>query len=236
MHNKSKNNILETCGIDTGYQGKNILSNVNIKLESGEMLFIIGQNGSGKSTFVKTVCGELVPSKGSIYYNNTEILRIKVNELNSIGISYFPQGGLIIPELTVKEHFQLISKNANKDFRKTVYKEFPRLQILENKLAGNLSGGERQMLSLGIMIIQNNNFWILDEPTAGLAPKFVDFTIDFLRRKNEEGISMLIVEHNMEVAFQLAHNITIAKDHTLSQKFEREIFIQKHFLENFVYN
>lgn len=231
------NCILEVSNMSTGYGTKSVLENVNLCLEKGEMLFIIGQNGSGKSTLLKTISGNIALKQGDIRINGELINELEMYKMTEYGISYFIQGGLIMPELTVEEHLLLSSKvKKNPSSIDETFYEFPNLKNLKNKLAGNLSGGERQMLSFGMLFLQETNLWFLDEPTSGLAPKFVDFTIDYLKRKNEEGISMLIVEHNMEAAFLLADNIMIAGDNTLKGKYGKDIFLENNFLENFVYN
>jgi branched-chain amino acid transport system ATP-binding protein len=234
--NKKDNCVLEVSNMSTGYGSKSVLENVNLCLEEGEMLFIIGQNGSGKSTLLKTISGSLDLQEGDIRINGELVEKLNMYKMVEYGISFFIQGGLIMSELTVAEHLHLSSKGKkNSDSIDEAFYEFPNLKNLRNKLAGNLSGGERQMLSFGMLLLQKTNIWVLDEPTSGLAPKFVDFTIDYLRRKNENGINMLIVEHNMEVAFQLADNIMIAGDSILKGKFGKDIFLGNNFLENYVY-
>ena len=146
-----------------------------------------------------------------------------------------------MPALTVGEHFTL-ALLSNTDTRHAASLEsmltvFPALHALKKKLAGNLSGGQRQMLSFGLLLLQGTDTWLLDEPTAGLAPSVVEFTTEFLEQKNRNGnITMLIVEHNMDVAFRLATHVMVAKNGTLSRKFNREDFGKKEFLTESVYN
>jgi branched-chain amino acid transport system ATP-binding protein len=238
---KDETEILRVESLKTGYGENIILQDVSFNLQNGEALVIVGQNGSGKSTLLKCLCGLLPKKEGKLFLKSNELDSIAPNRLVKYGISYFVQEGLIMPSLTVSEHFQLAwlggaFKNGSKKSDE-VFDHFPNLYKLQGKKAGNLSGGERQMLSLGIMLMQKTNTWILDEPTAGLAPSIVKFTADFLERKNKnEGITMLVVEHNMDVAFRLASNIVVTKNGGVTRKFSGKEFCNKTFLNTVVYN
>lgn len=230
--------ILSVKSLVAGYGDNIILQDVSFTLQQKEILIIIGQNGSGKSTLLKSICGLIPKKSGSVYLNNCELNDVTPNKLPKLGVSYFLQSGLIMPALTIQEHLELASIANNEilnSFEKA-FTYFPKLYELKNKKAGNLSGGERQMLSFGILLIQHTKTWLLDEPTAGLAPSIVEFTIEFLERKNKEGISMLVIEHNMDVAFQLASNMIIAKNGTFTNKYNKAQFTSKNFLETIVYN
>lgn len=237
----NERNILEVKNLAAGYPGNTVLQNVNLTLKAVEILGIIGQNGSGKSTLVKTIYGLLPNKSGQIDYNGQQLNGIAPHEMIRKGISYFAQGGLIMPALSVQEHLQLAGSHKAGKLRKThfddIFAAFPKLKDMENKRAGNLSGGERQMLSFAILLMQDTRMWLLDEPTAGLSPEMVVFTTDFLKKANQDrGITMLLVEHNMEVAFQLATEIAITKEGTLTTPFRKEDFLKEGFLNNFVYN
>jgi branched-chain amino acid transport system ATP-binding protein len=232
--------ILKTENLAAGYGDHTVLSDVSFELHKGEVLVIIGQNGSGKSTLLKTISGLLPKRAGSIHLNNRPDTHISPHELPAKGISYFVQGGLIMPALTVQEHLELAAMPTGRKLQKTAldttFTEFPNLRKMQKQRAGNLSGGERQMLSFGILLMQGTQTWFLDEPTTGLSPAMVEFSADFLQKKNREGVTMLLVEHNMEVAFKLASHIVITKDATLSRKFDQPEFLQKDFLDKIVYN
>jgi len=233
--------ILEVNNLDAGYPGNLVLRDVNLTLKEREALAIIGQNGSGKSTLLKTICGLLLKKGGQIQYKGERLNGIAPHELTGKGISYFAQGGLIMPALTVQEHLQLVGLQGDEKSQKNHIEEtialFPKLMDMRKIRAGNLSGGERQMLSFAILMMQDTSTWLMDEPTAGLAPEMVDFTIDFLMKANQErGIAMLLVEHNMEVAFQLASHVAITKEGTLTQKFNGQEFLQKDYLDKIYFN
>lgn len=233
-------NILNVENLDAGYGNNIVLKNVSFTLDKGEVLVVIGQNGSGKSTLLKILTGILAKKEGKIFFKQELQKNIRTENLIQNGISYFMQGGLIMPELTVMEHLHLAAINKGTGSGNTkiesIFFEFPNLKELKYNKTGNLSGGEKQMLSFAILMMQNTNTWLLDEPTSGLAPDMVQFTTDFLNRKNGEGITMLIVEHNIEVAFRLASHIVVAKDETLTKKYNQSEFLKVDFLDKIVYN
>lgn len=234
------NYILKTENFAVGYGEHIVLSDISFVLEKGEVLAIIGQNGSGKSTLLKTLSGLILKKAGNTWLKKQSGNTILPHQMVRKGISYFTQGGLIMPALTVQEHLKLAGMQVGKKNEKTCFDNtfsvFPKLKEILKQRAGNLSGGQRQMLSFGILIMQGTDTWLLDEPTAGLSPDMVQFTADFLQRKNREGITMLIVEHNMDVAFSLATHIIVAKTGNLSQKFNQSEFSDKNFLNKIVYN
>lgn len=238
MHNN--NIIFKAENLTVGYGDQIVLTDVSFSLGKGEVLVILGQNGSGKSTLLKTLSGLLPKKAGNIWLKSNNQSQIQSHQLVKKGISYFTQGGLVIPALTVEEHLELAAMLADRKLRKTdfdnTFAEFPKLKEMKKQRAGNLSGGERQMLSFAILLMQGTTTWLLDEPTSGLSPAMVQFTANFLQRKNREGITLLLVEHNMAVAFQLATHITIAKEGTLTQKFSEQEFKEKGFLAKIVYN
>lgn len=233
--------ILKVKGLAAGYPGLTVLQKVNLELEKGEVLAVIGQNGSGKSTLLKTLCGLLPKKAGVIQHKGTPLNGIAPHQLPTKGISYFAQGGLIMPALTVREHLELAGSCNGKKLREAHYNvtidEFPKLHEMKSKRAGNLSGGERQMLSFAILLMQDTGTWLLDEPTAGLAPEMVAFTMAFLERaNNDRGKTILLVEHNMEVAFRLAGMVAITTEGTLTEPFNKADFLAEGFLDTFVYN
>ncbi len=219
---KSREVILQVKNLTVGYPGKVVLRNVNFSVEKGEIMGVVGQNGSGKSTLLKGMYGLLPKRSGQVYVNGHLLNDKPPHELVGQGISYYAQGGLIMPALTVKEHLELAVILSNRDsFNDSLFEEvleiFPSFKNKIKKIAGSLSGGERQMLSMAIMLIQNNRLWLLDEPTAGLSPQMVDFTVSFLKRMNEEkNIAMLIVEHNMSVIRTLASKLVVVQYGTLT--------------------
>jgi ABC-type branched-subunit amino acid transport system ATPase component len=222
-----------------GYGETRVLDDVNFALAKGDVLVVIGQNGSGKSTLLRTIGGLQERIDGFMSIDGRPATP-RPHDLARFGVSFFTQGSLAIPALTVREHFELVLMENGGKPRETalapIFREFPILKTMLKQRAGNLSGGERQLLSFAILLVQGTRTWLLDEPTAGLSPAAVQMTVDFLRRKNQEGMSILMVEHNMEVAFELATHIMIAKGGTLTPKFDREAFLAPGFLTDHLYS
>lgn len=202
--------VLELSDVSTGYQEKIILYRISLVVKRYETLTIIGQNGSGKSTLLKTIARIISDNSGTITFNGNNIDKLSTYQLRDVGLSYFVQGGMVFTSLTVKEHFNLVFKGKSRIRKKELlvdcYNEFPELIKLNSLLGGNLSGGQRQMLSFAMLICQETDVWLLDEPTAGLAPKIVGQVIEFLKRMKSKK-TILIVEHNERVVSEIATRI-----------------------------
>ncbi len=231
------NYALKVDELSTGYGSHIVLDAATFQLEKGKILGIIGPNGSGKSTLLKTIGGLIPKLGGEVMIGNKKKESFLAHQMVKSGVSFFTQRGLVIPSLTIEEHFMLAAQNSNGSRNcQQAYDLFPRLYELRKQRAGSLSGGERQILSFGILMIQDTKIWLLDEPTAGLSPEMVSLTKDFLQEKNkDEAISMLLVEHNMEVAFALSDHIVVVREGVLSEKFSRETFQDERFLNKHVY-
>lgn len=233
--------LLYIDNLNSGYNGKTILQNISFSVSKGEVLAVIGQNGCGKSTLLKTIARIISDNEGSIIFDGMNLNNIKTWDLKNIGISWFVQGGMVFPTMSVSEHFDLALKNYKKAEAKTIKEEclnfFPALTNSMNKRGGNLSGGQRQMLSFAMLIAQQTQCWLLDEPTAGLAPEAVKEAVDFLiKMKVQKSKTMILVEHNYQVAFELADHVAIIKEGKLLDSFSKEEFIKDDFLNKYLYN
>jgi len=230
-----RNEMLNIIDLSINYDANSILQNINFTVSKGEILGIIGENGCGKSTLLKSIFSLLKPLSGRIIYNNCDITKFKPYEKHKIGIAYCLQGGLTFPTFTVLEHLKLATNNESK--YKVAFDYFPELENILSKRAGNLSGGQKQMLSLSMLLIQNADLWLLDEPTAGLSVQNTNRTLEFLQRikeKNEKTI--LIVEHNYNFLFSLIDHAIIIKNKTSTCKFLNSDFIKDDFIINNLYS
>lgn len=200
--------VLSLKNVSTGYNGKTVVGNISFDVKEGEALAIIGQNGSGKSTLLKTIVRIISDNSGMITFKKQNLHMAATHQLQRIGISYFVQGGLIFPTLSVEEHFDLaLRKKKNKEaLLDEVYMRFPDLEGKNNLLAGNLSGGQKQLLSFAMLVAQDTELWLLDEPTAGLSPERVAVVIEFLKEMKKKK-TMVIVEHNPKVVKSTADTI-----------------------------
>lgn len=233
--------ILQIENLSCGYGKKLVLKEISFTVNKGEVHAIIGKNGSGKSTLLKAITRIITDNTGDIYFGNLLLNKINTWELKELGISWFVQGGMVFSTLKVKDHFSLALKGYNQTKKNSIIEEcmqyFPILKTCMEKRGGNLSGGQKQMLSFSMLIAQQSKCWLLDEPTAGLSPKAVKTTLAFLHKmKQKKEISMILVEHNYPVAFDLADKVSIIKEGKLYDSYPKSIFQKDDFLDIYLYN
>ena len=200
------NPIIEVNGLASGYvKGLNILQGVDLVLKEKEIVSIIGPNGAGKSTLLKAIVGLIPIFAGKIYFNGEHLKEIKSYELAQTGIGYVPQVQNVFPSLTVEENLEMGNwgtKEKKKDSFIEIYEMFSILFDKKKERAGNLSGGQRQLLALGRALISKPNVILLDEPSAGLSPKAIDEVFEYINIINENGVSILLVEQNAKRALK----------------------------------
>ncbi len=188
------------------YGKSHVLHGVNFEVGAGEIVALLGRNGSGRSTTVKTIMG-LVDGTGSVRWRDQEILGKKAFEIAHSGIGYVPENRDIFPKLSVSQNLALGQKKAGKSGRWSfddMYKLFPRLKEREHTEAGVLSGGEQQMLTLCRTLMGDPELIIIDEPTEGLAPKIVELVAEYLKKLKDKGISVLLIEQKLTIAMAIS--------------------------------
>ena len=201
--------MLKINGITTRYGTVEILRDVSLNINEGEIVALLGANGAGKTTLLNTIIGLIRPIHGNIYLENKRIDKMKTSEIIKAGISMVMENRGIFPDLNILENLRIGSlyekdeKNINKTL-KEVYDLFPILKERENQLAGTLSGGEQGMLSIGRGMMSKPKIMLLDEPSLGLAPMLVDEVFKAIKRINKEGTTMLLVEQNAVKALKIA--------------------------------
>ena len=195
--------ILECNGIAAGYvKGLNILQGVDLVVNEGEIVSIIGPNGAGKSTLLKAIMSLIKVSAGRFYLNGTEKTGLSTHKIVLEGLGYVPQVANVFPSLTIEENLEIGSWSI-KDKRnaiKKIYSDFPMLSDRKKDKAGNLSGGQRQILALARALITSPNLLLLDEPSAGLSPVAINDVFTSIKEINESGVSILLVEQNAKRA------------------------------------
>jgi branched-chain amino acid transport system ATP-binding protein len=201
--------MLEVEGINSYYGNIHALKDVSIAVEQGEVVTIIGANGAGKSTMLKTTSGLLKPRSGSIRLAGEEITRLKPHQIVSKGVVQVPEGRRVFGRLTVKENLEMgaftcLDKRKNAENLERVFTLFPRLKERSKQISGTLSGGEQQMLAMGRALMANPRVLLLDEPSMGLAPVLVDGIFNTIRRLHSAGTTILLVEQNARMALQVA--------------------------------
>jgi ABC-type branched-subunit amino acid transport system ATPase component len=207
--------ILKADNITAGYTSEvNILSDVNLRLQQGQIVTIIGPNGAGKSTLLKTIFGILKPSNGKISLKDEDITGLKPDKVAQKGISYVPQVDNVFPSLTIQENLEMGAFIRDDDYSprlNEIYELFPVLGERKKQKAGQLSGGQRQMVAMGRALMVDPQVLLLDEPSAGLSPKLVDMIFEKIIDINKTGVSMIIVEQNAREALKMAdHGYVLA--------------------------
>ena len=201
--------MLKVNGIETYYGKVCALHGVSFEVNEGEIVALIGANGAGKSTTLKTICGLLSPLKGSIEFAGKRIDGLAPDKVVSRGISLCPEGRRVWPEMTVWENLILGAysrrdgQEIDKDIQ-AVFGGFPILEERKEQLAGSLSGGEQQMLAIGRALMSKPKLLMLDEPSLGLAPIFIEATFKIIGELNATGITILLVEQNAFLALDMA--------------------------------
>ena len=198
--------IIEVNGLASGYvKGLNILQGVDLVLKEKEVVSIIGPNGAGKSTLLKAIMGLIPIFGGKIFFNGNELKEIKSFELIQKGIAYVPQVSNVFPSLTIEENLEMglwTTKDKQNKFFEEIYSMFEILFQKRKERAGNLSGGQRQLLALGRALISKPEVLLLDEPSAGLSPKAIDEVFEYIENINQSGVSILLVEQNAKRALR----------------------------------
>jgi branched-chain amino acid transport system ATP-binding protein len=230
--------MLQLSGLHAYYGKSHILHGVDLKVGEGEIVSLLGRNGSGRSTTVKTIMG-LVSGEGSVKFRGQEILGDAAFDIAHQGIGYVPENRDIFPKLTVGQNLQLGEKRGKKKPRwsfEDMYKMFPRLKERENTEAGVLSGGEQQMLTLCRTLMGDPDLIMIDEPTEGLAPKIVELVAEYLKTLKDRGVSVLLVEQKLTIALEISERCYVMGHGSIvfegtPTALRADAFIRKEWLE-----
>jgi len=206
--------ILKAESISAGYTELDILQDVSMEVKANQIVSIIGPNGAGKSTLLKAIFGILKPRKGRIVLKDEDISGLKPNKVARKGISYVPQVSNVFPSLTIQENLEMGAFIRTDDFSarmEEIYDLFPTLREKRKQKAGQLSGGQRQMVAMGRALMLDPIMLLLDEPSAGLAPLLVSTIFEKIMDINQTGVSIAIVEQNAKEALKMAdHGYVLA--------------------------
>jgi branched-chain amino acid transport system ATP-binding protein len=210
--NAAPENILELENVHTYYGSIQALKGISIEVKQGEIVTLIGANGAGKSTTLRSINGLNSPRRGSIRFQGKDITHSSAHDIVKRGISQSPEGRRLFPRMTVLENLQMGTfQRADRGDRKAVgedldrvYELFPRLAERKSQKAGTLSGGEQQMVAIGRALMARPKLLLLDEPSMGLAPIFVERIFEIIREINAQGTPILLVEQNALMALDVA--------------------------------
>jgi branched-chain amino acid transport system ATP-binding protein len=201
--------LLQVKEIHVYYGAIQALKGVSIEVEQGSIVTLIGANGAGKTSTLKSISGLLKPRQGSIRFQDREISRLVPEKIVELGISQVPEGRRVFPGLTVLENLEMGAylrkdkKEIQKDLSE-IFDRFPRLQERRKQLAGTLSGGEQQMLAIGRALMARPKLMLMDEPSMGLAPLLVKEIFEIIKEINEKGTTILLIEQNANMALSIA--------------------------------
>lgn len=199
--------LLEAEGLISGYDSMEVLHGVSLRAEPGQVIAVLGPNGAGKSTLMKTLFGLLRPRSGHITFDGREITGLPPERLVRLGMSYVPQEENVFTALTVEENLEMGAFILNEDLnhaKERVFELFPVLRERRRQQVGKMSGGERQMVAIGRALMLDPKLLLLDEPSAGLAPKLVDLIFERIYKIKESGVAIVIVEQDIHRALKLA--------------------------------
>lgn len=233
--------LLELQNVHTYYGNIHALKGVTLTVDEGEIATLIGSNGAGKSTTLRTISGLLSPRTGQIVFDGKRIDRVPAHTLVKLGISQSPEGRRIFPRLTVLENLELgayIRKRREGEFQADldrVFSLFPRLKERILQKGGTLSGGEQQMLAIGRALMAHPRVLLLDEPSMGLAPILVEQIFSIIQDINKQGTTILLVEQNALLALAIAHTGYVIQTgeivlHDSAQALQQNTMVQKAYL------
>lgn len=204
----TKNNLLTLDNLYVSYGGIRAVKGISLTVPEGEIVTLIGANGAGKSTILRTITGLVKAESGKILYREQDITGKPTNTIVEKGITLVPEGRRVFPDLTVLENLKIggfLRKESLEEDINWVYKLFPRLKERSWQMAGTLSGGEQQMLAVGRALMSKPKLIMMDEPSLGLAPIIVNDIMNIIKTINKEGVTILLVEQNAHLALKIAH-------------------------------
>ncbi len=231
--------VLQVKDLSSGYGKITILRDINFQVEENEVVAIIGSNGAGKTTLLKTISNLIPATAGDIIFQSKDIVKYPPHIISQLGIAHVQEGGKLFMNMTVYENLLMGTYKNRKHFQKDVlediYQIFPILKKREKQLAKTLSGGEKQMLAIGRSLASQPKFIMLDEPSLGLAPKLVDeiyYKLSILKKK---GLTILLIEQNINYALQIAERAYVLENGKIvmegdSKQLLKNEHIKKHYL------
>lgn len=201
--------MLEVNDIQVAYGVILAIKGVSFHVDKGEVIALIGANGAGKTTILHTISGLITPKSGSVIFEGKDITKIPGHKIVSMGMAHVPEGRRVFAQLTVLENLKMGAyTRKNKDevqqTLEMVFERFPRLKERQNQLAGTLSGGEQQMLAMGRALMSHPSIILMDEPSMGLSPIFVNEIFDIIQEVSKSGTTVLLVEQNAKKALSIA--------------------------------
>ena len=212
--------LLRILDLKVNYGGIEAVKGISLSVEEGQIVTLIGANGAGKSTTLRTISGLIKPRSGRIWFCSEDITGMDPTNIVKRGITMAPEGRRIFPDMTVLENLRVGAYLRSDDLTDDLYRVytlFPRLKEREWQLGGTLSGGEQQMLAVGRALMARPRLMMLDEPSLGLAPLVVRSIFDIIREINQQGVTILLIEQNANMALQVAHRAYVLETGSITR-------------------
>ena len=232
--------ILELTNVHSYYGHIHALKGVSLYVDEGEIVTLIGANGAGKSTTLRTISGLLHAKEGSVKLGDKDITHMEPHRIVGAGVGHVPEGRGIFPKLTVRENldmgaYTVDDQSKNGERMEQIFNLFPRLRERIDQYGGTLSGGEQQMLAIGRGLMLHPRILMLDEPSMGLAPVLVELIFDIIKKLNEDGTTILLVEQNALMALSIAHRGYVLQTGEIAltntaEKLKKDEMVQKSYL------
>ena len=213
--------MLEVRALQVYYGMIHAIKGISFDVNQGEVIALIGANGAGKTTTLHTITGLLAPKSGSVLFEGKDITKVPAHKIVSMGMAHVPEGRRVFAELSVYENLKMgaYTRKDKKEIEESlanVYKRFPRLEERKNQMAGTLSGGEQQMLAMGRALMSKPKIILMDEPSMGLSPIFVNEIFDIIRAVSESGTTVLLVEQNAKKALSISDRAYVLETGTIT--------------------
>ncbi|MBI4332655.1 MAG: ABC transporter ATP-binding protein [Chloroflexi bacterium] len=232
--------MLELSGVHTYLGGSHILQGVSLRVQKGQVVALLGRNGVGKTTTIRSIMGLAPPAEGSILFKGEKIDGLKPHRIAQRGIGLVPQGRRVFPSLTIRETLALALRNAAprgaaRTSLETIFSRFPVLESLANRRGNQLSGGQQQILAVARGLASNPELLLMDEPSEGLAPIMVEKIEEIILHLKEQGLSILLVEQHLPLALKVADHAYVMVKGTIrcestTQALARDEFVQTQYL------
>ena len=213
--------MLEVRDLQVYYGMIHAIKGISFDVNQGEVIALIGATGAGKTTTLHTITGLLAPKSGSVLFEGKDITKVPAHKIVSMGMAHVPEGRRVFAELSVYENLKMgaYTRKDKKEIEESlanVYKRFPRLEERKNQMAGTLSGGEQQMLAMGRALMSKPKIILMDEPSMGLSPIFVNEIFDIIRAVSESGTTVLLVEQNAKKALSISDRAYVLETGTIT--------------------
>jgi len=213
--------MLEISNLSVSYGAIKAIHNVSLKVNRGEIVSLIGANGAGKTTILRTISGLKKADDGEIHFEDTDLRKTEPSKIIRLKLAHVPEGRHIFPQMTVEENLEMGAFADQKDMSATmeeVYNRFSRLKERKRQLAGTLSGGEQQMLAVGRALMAKPKMILMDEPSMGLSPLLVKEIFSIIKEMNQNGITILLVEQNAKMALSISNRAYVMETGKISME------------------